>query len=74
MVTGFARPGQSVPPLRINEIVHGKRGISTATARGFARAFNTSEQFWLNLQIHYELEVARDKHREIENIEPLIAS
>ena len=51
----------SVPPRRINEIVHGKRGISADTALRLARYFGTSELFWLNLQTHYELEIERDR-------------
>jgi len=51
----------SVPPRRINEIVHGKRGISADTALRLARYFGTTEQFWLNLQTHYELEIARQR-------------
>jgi addiction module HigA family antidote len=51
----------SVPPRRINEIVHGKRGITADTALRLARFFGTSEQFWLNLQTHHDLEVARER-------------
>lgn len=51
----------SVPPRRINEIVHGKRGITADTALRLARYFGTSERFWLNLQSHYDLEVERDR-------------
>ena len=51
----------SVPPRRINEIVHGKRGISADTALRLARFFGTSERFWLNLQTRYELEVEKDR-------------
>ena len=51
----------SVPPRRINEIVHGKRSISADTALRLGRYFGTSEQFWLNLQSHYDLEVEREK-------------
>ena len=51
----------SVPPRRINEIVHGKRGISADTALRLARYFGMSERFWLNLQTHYDLEVERDR-------------
>jgi antitoxin HigA-1 len=50
----------SVPPRRINEIVHGKRAISADTALRLARYFGTSERFWLNLQSRYDLEVERD--------------
>ena len=51
----------SVPPRRINEIVHGKRSISADTALRLARFFGTSERFWLNLQAGYDLEVERDR-------------
>lgn len=44
-----------VPPRRINEIVHGKRGITADTAVRLARYFATSPEFWMNLQSHYEL-------------------
>ena len=50
-----------VPPRRINEIVHGKRCITTDTALRFPRYFGTSERFWLNLQERYDIEVARDR-------------
>ena len=51
----------SVPPRRINEIVHGKRSISADTALRLARYFGTSERFWMNLQARYDLEVQRDR-------------
>lgn len=51
----------SVPPRRINEIVHGKRSITADTALRLARYFGTSERFWLNLQTHYDLEVEKDR-------------
>ena len=51
----------SVPPRRINEIVHGKRGISADTALRLARYFGTTEAFWMNLQARYDLAVQRDK-------------
>ena len=51
----------SVPPRRINEIVHGKRGITADTALRLARYFGTSERFWMNLQTRYELEVEKDR-------------
>jgi len=46
-----------VPPRWINEIVHGKRGITADTALRLARYFGTSAEFWINLQSHYELEL-----------------
>ena len=50
-----------VPPRRINEIVLGKRGITADTALRLSRYFGTSERFWLNLQVRFELEVERDR-------------
>ncbi len=49
----------SVPPRRINEIVHGLRGITADTALRLARYFGSSERFWLNLQTRYDLEVEK---------------
>ncbi len=51
----------SVPPRRINEIVHGKRSISADTALRLGRFFGVSPQFWLNLQNRFDLEVMEDK-------------
>jgi addiction module HigA family antidote len=51
----------SVPPRRINEIVHGTRSITADTALRLARFFGTSERFWLNLQTRYDLEVEKDR-------------
>lgn len=51
----------SVPPRRINEIVHGKRSITADTALRLARFFATAERFWLNLQVRYDLEVEKDR-------------
>src|SRR6056297_2594417 len=48
-----------VPPRRINEIVLGKRAVTADTAVRLARAFGTSEQFWMGLQADYDLEEAR---------------
>jgi len=50
----------SVPPRRINEIVHGKRSISADTALRLGRFFGISPQFWLNLQTRFDLGVAED--------------
>ena len=50
-----------VPPRRINEIVHCKRGISADTALRLSLYFGTSAEFWMNLQSKYDLEVERDR-------------
>lgn len=61
-----------VPPRRINEIVHGKRGITADTAIRLARYFGTSEELWMNLQSNYELRLERRALRDkIAAITPL---
>ena len=64
-----------VPPRRINEIVHGKRGITADTAIRLARYFGTSEEFWMNLQSNYELRLERRLLRDqVAAITPLIVA
>ncbi len=50
-----------VPARRINEIVQGKRRITPDTALRLARYFGMSPQFWLGLQMDYDLDVAQDE-------------
>jgi addiction module HigA family antidote len=64
-----------VPPRRINEIMHGKRGISADTALRLARYLGTSERFWLNLQARYDLEREKDHLAgELDRIRPLASA
>lgn len=49
---------------RINEIVQGKRAVTADTALRLARYFGTSAELWINLQAHYDLELARDQLEE----------
>ena len=65
-----------VPTTRIAEIVHGARSVTADTALRLARYFNTSPQFWLNLQRDYDLQIAEDaKMGEISrDVRPLPAS
>lgn len=51
----------SVPPRRINEIVHGTRAITADTALRLARFFGNSELFWLHLQTRHDVEIERDR-------------
>lgn len=51
----------SVPPRRVNEIVHGSRAITADTALRLSRYFGTSERFWLNLQTRYDLELEKGR-------------
>lgn len=50
----------SVSPRRINEIIHGKRSVTADTALRLATYFGNSPQFWLGLQMDYDLDVAED--------------
>ncbi|MDA2918034.1 HigA family addiction module antitoxin [Desulfobacterota bacterium AH_259_B03_O07] len=50
-----------VPARRINEIVQGKRRITADTALRLAKYFSMSPQFWLGLQMDYDLDIAEDK-------------
>lgn len=61
-----------VPPRRINEIVHGKRRVTADTALRLARYFGTTDRFWLNLQVRYDLELEKDHlGATLDRIEPL---
>ena len=48
---------------RLNDIVLGRRAISADTALRLARYFGTTPEFWINLQSHYDLEIAKEKSR-----------
>lgn len=50
-----------IPTTRISEICRGRRSITAATALRLARWLGTSPEFWLGLQLQYDLDVARDK-------------
>ena len=51
---------------RINDVVREKRGVSVDTALRLARYFNTTAQFWLNLQTSYDLKIAQRKAETIQ--------
>ncbi|MBD2394033.1 HigA family addiction module antidote protein [Cyanobacterium aponinum FACHB-4101] len=53
----------NIPVQRINEIIRGKRGITPETAWLLSQAFNTTPQFWMNLQTNYDLAVNKPKER-----------
>ena len=52
-----------VPRSRVNDIVRGRRAITADTALRLARYFGTTPEFWINLQAHYDLEIARETSR-----------
>lgn len=64
-----------VPPTRIGEIVNERRAITPDTALRLARYFRTTAEFWMNLQIAYDLDVARASQYRIEaDIRPIAAA
>lgn len=48
-----------VPVTRVSEIAHGRRGITADTALRLARYFDTTPEFWMNLQAAYDLDAAQ---------------
>ena len=54
----------NVPRSRVNDIVRGRRTITTDTALRLARYFGTTPDFWVNLQAGYDLEVAKEAFRD----------
>ena len=61
-----------VPVTRVSEIVNERRGITADTALRLARYFRMTPEFWMNMQSHYDLEVARDAKAQMirESIKP----
>jgi len=63
-----------VPYQRINEIVNGRRGITPSTALRLAKFFNMSADFWMNLQLRWDLYFAQqDENKVLETIHPYSA-
>ena len=61
-----------VPYQRINEIINGKRGITPSTALRLAKAFGVSSDFWMNVQLRWDLYFARQSESAIlDAIQPL---
>ena len=64
-----------VPYQRINEIVNGRRGITSSTALRLAKFFNMSEDFWMNIQLRWDLYRARrSEEGELRKIKPYTSS
>ena len=51
----------NVPARRINEIVHGTRGITADSALRLSRFFGMSDFFWINLQAQYDIEAEKER-------------
>ena len=66
--------GIRVPYQRVNEIVNGRRGITASTALRLAKYFGNSEEFWLHLQLRWDLYQAKNSEEAVlEKIQPLSA-
>lgn len=61
-----------IAPMRVSEIVRGRRAVTADTALRLSRYFGTRPDWWLNLQSHYDLQLALDKMeaRALSQIEP----
>ena len=60
-----------VPYQRINEIINGRRGITPSTALRLAKYFGMSEDFWMNMQLRWDLfRARRNEAKELRSIRP----
>jgi addiction module HigA family antidote len=60
-----------VPYQRVNDLIHGRRGVTPSTALRLAKFFGMSPDFWLNLQLCWDLYFAQqDENAALEKIEP----
>jgi len=71
MTQGAVAKHIDVPIQRVNEIIRGKRGVTSETAWLFSQAFGTTPQFWINLQTNHDLARSRPK-KQIEKL-PVIS-
>jgi addiction module HigA family antidote len=51
----------NVPPNRVSQVIHGKREITADTALRLGKYFGIEPEFWLNLQVRYNMKIARSK-------------
>jgi addiction module HigA family antidote len=58
---------------RLNEIVNGKRGITAETALLLGQAFGQSPEYWMNLQMSYDLTRARPRARRVPKLKARVA-
>jgi addiction module HigA family antidote len=60
-----------VPYQRVNDLVNGRRGVTTSTALRLAKFFGTSPDFWMNLQLRWDLYFAQEQETSIlQTIQP----
>jgi len=63
-----------VPPNRVTRLINGQAAVTPDTALRLGRAFRTTPEFWLNLQMRFDLETAADTDRGVDRIVPLVAA
>jgi addiction module HigA family antidote len=62
----------NVPYQRINEIINGKRGVTPSTALRLAKVFGVSSDFWMNIQLRWDLYFAKQAESDaLKEIKPL---
>ena len=69
-----AASDMGIPRTRLERIVKGENGISADTALRLSRYFGNSAEFWLNLQRSYDLSIAMNAAKDLDNIKPLAAA
>jgi addiction module HigA family antidote len=67
--------GIGVPYQRVNELVNGRRGVTPSTALRLAKFFNTTPDFWLNMQQRWDLyQTNRNEQEALRRIKPVHAA
>lgn len=62
-----------VPRTRVERLVRGKNGVTPNTALRLSKALGTTPEFWINLQVNYDMALAR-KSVDVSGIEPVVAA
>jgi antitoxin HigA-1 len=63
-----------VPPNRVTRLINGQSAVTPDTALRLARALRTTPEFWLNLQLRYDLNIVADAGGPFEKIKPIVAA
>ena len=63
-----------VPPNRVTRLINGQAAVTPDTALRLARALRTTPEFWLNLQLRFDLDTAADAGGSFDDIAPIIAA
>jgi addiction module HigA family antidote len=63
-----------VPPNRVTRLINGQAAVTPDTALRLARALRTTPEFWLNLQLRFDLDTAADASSRFDDITPIVAA